>query len=93
MSDKPLAEQMRENEKYVGGACADMVEQFVRKHLTEQTEPSAGLRAWTLSVISASGFDGAPTTEEAAEILARNIFDLIEQGRRRIRELLVKETK
>jgi len=69
--------------------CADELKKFAAEHLTEQTEPSAGLRAWTLNVISASDFDGAPTTEEAAEILARKIFDLIEQGRRRIRELLV----
>ena len=105
MSDKPLAEGIEnwakkleeeweiEIAQHLRGTIL-LIKDFAAEHLTEQTEPSAGLRAWTLNMISASDFDGAPTTEEAAEILGRKIFDLIEQGRRHIRELLVgKETK
>ena len=87
MSDKPLAEQMRGNEKYVGGACADMVEQFVREHLTEQTEPSEEIKQKLREVAIDLGHKKADYA--IAKLLETTAQWTINAERRRIRELLV----
>lgn len=90
MSDKPLAEQFRDNEendgkfwRHTGESCADALESFAAEHLTEQTEPDQSLLRDIEYMLTDSGY--CPSVGTIAEMIRDAVNDTL----RRVRELLV----